>query len=77
MYTHEQGSPLALEEATKYIQDGIFLSGMDVKEAVFKAQEESDRLTADFIKEVGKENFHVAEREYRHADQITFGECLM
>jgi len=77
IYTHEQGAPLAAQEYNTIVNDGIWKLGVPVKEAVFQYQEEIDRLTAEYVEEIGQENFQMSERSYYHADEMDFGDCLV
>jgi ABC-type glycerol-3-phosphate transport system substrate-binding protein len=77
IYNAQQGAPLAIQAENTEIYEAIFQVGRDVKESIFRAQEESDRLTKEYIDEVGRENFQVSEREYTHPELMRFGKCLI
>jgi len=70
------GAPLTGTVLQKWLWDGIYKAGMDIREAVLRAQEEVEQVTADYRKEVGEENFRVFERNYKYADLMRFPNCL-
>jgi multiple sugar transport system substrate-binding protein len=71
------GAPTSGDIINKWLRDGIYGTGMDVKEAIFACQEELNRATDEFRESVGIENFRVFERQYIHADLMEFPDCLM
>jgi multiple sugar transport system substrate-binding protein len=70
------GAPTGGDILNKWLRDGIFVAGGDVTQNVLSCQEELNAATDEYREEVGEENFIVTEREYLHADMMSFGECM-
>lgn len=57
----------------EWLWDGIYLTGMDIDEALAACQEAVDQSVADYLADF---ELHVGEHSYAHGDMMEFPLCL-